>query len=296
MNLPQGLPLLAAVILGTWVAGCLLLAALMTLPSLRPKVMDLWPLMASEALIVAVGCGLWFLPKTALGAALVLGAIRTGYESGHVHGLLLRRSLAWPFACLCGVTATVMWFWPLPTVFLAAGVLGAAINLAMPGHDTQHHWLRAMFYPLLPLAAFIAAASSTENAFVILLAFFLVELFDSFSVLGGRLFGRTKLAPTLSPKKTWEGLGLGLTATVGVSLLLAQVLGLPVAQTALIAIITAAAALLGDLTASASKRRAGVKDYPAVLQIQGGLLDITDAWIVAAPIAVVAANLMHFAN
>lgn len=294
MSFLKGLPLLAAMIAGTWIAGCVLLAGLMALPSLRLKVRALWPLMASEALIIAVGCGLWFLPKPALGAALVLGAMRVGYENGHVHGLVLRQSLAWPFACMFGVVAAVAWFWSVPGAFLAASGFGAFVNLAVQGDDAGRAWLRAICYPLMPIAAFVSAASSEDNAFIILLAFFLVELFDSFSVLGGRLFGRTKLAPVLSPKKTWEGLGLGLIATVFVSLIFAQIFGLAFLQTALIAITAAAAALLGDLAASASKRRANIKDYPAVLQIQGGLLDITDAWIVAAPLTVLAAEILHF--
>jgi phosphatidate cytidylyltransferase len=67
------------------------------------------------------------------------------------------------------------------------------------------------------------------------------------------------------------------------------------ATVAAISAVATAGAVVGDLTASAAKRRVGVKDYPALLAIQGGLLDIYDAWIVAAPLAAVLAVLLSSA-
>jgi phosphatidate cytidylyltransferase len=288
------LTLLAAVISGTWAAGCLLLGLLMALPSLKPKIAGLWPLMGSEAIIIGVGCGLWFLPSVALAAALVSGSARIGFESGHVHGLVLGRGLSWPFAILFAGAAFAAFFLSMPDALLAGAILGCIINLAVQRRDKFADWLRALCFPLMPVAAFVSVAGNGQQAVLILIAFFLVEVFDSFSVLGGRLLGRRKLAPVLSPKKTWEGLAFGLLATIVIAWLLAWFLGLPVAQMGALAAVIVLAALLGDLAASASKRRAHIKDYPAVMKIQGGLLDIADAWLVAAPTAVVAAKLIGF--
>jgi phosphatidate cytidylyltransferase len=173
---------------------------------------------------------------------------------------------------------------------LRGALAGAVLNLVSRSAAPQLAWFRAACYPLVALAAFVAAAREPGNAFIMLLAFLLVELFDSFSVLGGRLFGRRKLAPILSPKKTWEGLAFGLGATVASGAAVSWLVGMAPAYMAFVALVTLLAALLGDLTASAAKRRAGVKDYPAVLRIQGGLLDIADAWLLAAPLAVLTAG------
>ena len=84
----------------------------------------------------------------------------------------------------------------------------------------------------------------------------------------------------LSPNKTVEGPACGtvmlmLTAALAGALLA----GLPLATSALVALFCGVLAVAGDLAASRLKRAAGVKDYPAVLPLQGGLLDIADAWI-----------------
>jgi phosphatidate cytidylyltransferase len=115
------------------------------------------------------------------------------------------------------------------------------------------------------------------------LAFFLVEIFDSFSLLGGKLFGRTPLVPRLSPRKTREGLAAGISAMLLAALALALWLDLPLMHMLVASGLVVSAAIAGDLLGSLAKRHAGVKDYPAVMTVQGGLLDIADSWIVAGP-------------
>ena len=117
----------------------------------------------------------------------------------------------------------------------------------------------------------------------LVLAFFLVETFDSFSLLGGKLYGRTPLVPRLSPRKTWEGLATGVTAVAVALLSLVAWLGLPLLPMLLGGVVVIVAAIAGDLLGSLAKRRAGVKDDPTVMKVQGGLLDIADAWLVAGP-------------
>ena len=158
-------------------------------------------------------------------------------------------------------------------------------------------WLwRFLIYPALPFALFVFSARWASAAFACLSSFLLVEIFDSFSLLGGRLFGKRPLVPKLSPKKTWEGLLVGFLAVAISAISLAAILKIDQSTMALLAIVITAGALAGDLLASAAKRRAGVKDYPAVLPIQGGLLDIMDAWIVAAPLAVLVFAVMQHPN
>ncbi len=101
----------------------------------------------------------------------------------------------------------------------------------------------------------------------------------------GVALGRHKLAPRVSPGKSWEGAFGGLAGGVGAGLLLAPWLDLGRAQAAVWAIIVTIVSQAGDLFESALKRRASVKDSGRLLPGHGGVLDRFDGILVAAPIA-----------
>jgi phosphatidate cytidylyltransferase len=102
----------------------------------------------------------------------------------------------------------------------------------------------------------------------------------------GTLFGRHRLWPAVSPKKTWEGLVGGLMASVITAGLLAGPLvpGLGWFRGALLGLAAGAAAQLGDLVESRLKREADVKDAGGIIPGHGGILDRLDSQIFAAPI------------
>lgn len=100
---------------------------------------------------------------------------------------------------------------------------------------------------------------------------------DTFAYLTGRLWGRTKLMPTVSPGKTWEGFAGGL---IGAGLVAAAVFG-PGELVAGAAVAVLATA--GDLTESAWKRRHGLKDSGTLLPGHGGILDRFDGFVYVAP-------------
>ena len=113
----------------------------------------------------------------------------------------------------------------------------------------------------------------------------------------GRNFGRNKLAPKLSPNKTWEGAIASIAGSVfaaGLVILLGDQLTArgnlllhisePVWQSLLLAAVLNIAAQLGDLLESAIKRGAGVKDSGTMLPGHGGILDRIDALLLAAPV------------
>jgi phosphatidate cytidylyltransferase len=134
---------------------------------------------------------------------------------------------------------------------------------------------------------------------VALLLFLMVCVWcgDIAALYVGRTFGKRKLAPRLSPGKTWVGavasvvgsvlaamavvwIGDALTARGNLILHIAQ----PVWQSVLLAIVLNVAAQAGDLLESAIKRGAGVKDSGTMLPGHGGMLDRIDALLVAAPV------------
>lgn len=112
----------------------------------------------------------------------------------------------------------------------------------------------------------------------VLLAMVLAWLSDTFAYFTGRKFGKTKLAPRISPKKTVEGAMGGLLGSlaggVGMSLFIPA---LPLLDAAALAIIAGIAGQAGDLFESVLKRSAGVKDSGGILPGHGGILDRTDA-------------------
>jgi phosphatidate cytidylyltransferase len=119
---------------------------------------------------------------------------------------------------------------------------------------------------------------------------------DVGALLTGLAFGRHKMAPNISPKKTWEGALGGLVVSAGIGALLASLgrseqFGGPYfpddftpLHAALMAMPIAAASITSDLVESIIKRRAEVKDTGQLIPGIGGAFDLTDSLILAAPI------------
>jgi phosphatidate cytidylyltransferase len=125
----------------------------------------------------------------------------------------------------------------------------------------------------------------------------LVWVADIAAYFAGRTFGRHKLAPTISPGKTWEG---ALGATIGVCLygcVVAHTAGYLTGATAgfllsglLGLLLLTAVSIAGDLFESLAKRQAGVKDSSALLPGHGGVLDRIDSLASSLPLAALAAT------
>ncbi len=108
---------------------------------------------------------------------------------------------------------------------------------------------------------------------------------DIFAYFGGRLFGRHRLAPAISPKKTVEGFVIGLAAGVFTTWVTLYRQGFTNQQALLVGAGVALAAPLGDLFESFLKRDLGVKDSGTLLAGHGGVLDRIDALLFAGPAA-----------
>ena len=138
----------------------------------------------------------------------------------------------------------------------------------------------------LGLVALMALRALPEHgrlaAFTVLLA---VWAGDTFAYLTGRTLGRHKLAPKISPSKTWEGFVGGTFATVFVTFIALykdRDTFLSIGEALLLGVVLAVAAPLGDLFESLLKRDMGVKDSGALLGGHGGVLDRIDAQLFAA--------------
>ena len=100
----------------------------------------------------------------------------------------------------------------------------------------------------------------------------------------GRAIGRTKMAPALSPKKTWEGAAANVIASLAVGYVFAVWMHADIAIMLLIAAVANVAGQMGDLLESSYKRGASVKDSSGLLPGHGGMLDRIDSLILAAPV------------
>ena len=109
---------------------------------------------------------------------------------------------------------------------------------------------------------------------------------DTGAFFVGKLLGRHRMAPTVSPGKTWEGFVGGLVCAVGASVGLSSLLGLPVSILGqlILGLLLGLTAALGDLAESFMKRRAGVKDSGVIVPGHGGILDRMDSLLVTLPV------------
>jgi phosphatidate cytidylyltransferase len=150
---------------------------------------------------------------------------------------------------------------------------------------------------LLPLGLLVLAApwlalvrlhgEPAYGPFLVLGLMIMIWAGDSAAYFIGGRFGRRKLAPRLSPGKTWAGLYAALVAASAVALVTGLLLGLDGAalgQLTLLGALTLALSVVGDLFESWLKRRRGLKDSGALLPGHGGMLDRIDSMTAAAPL------------
>lgn len=249
--------------------------------------------------------------KSRIVSALVLAPVVLGalYAGGIPYILLIGLAtviMAWEWQCLCSSGH-----------FGASGVLFAIVAAAAVALTSMGYLLEA-FVPVLigaVILGFWAAHTSNEsgpwlgcgvfavgltgialiwlrqepNGLLITVWYLLaVWATDIAAFFTGRAIGGPKLAPSISPGKTWSGLFGGIVAAVLWSI--GWALWTDAGQPGTLAALGAAAALtaqLGDLGVSMVKRRFGAKDASQLIPGHGGLLDRVDGVIGAAPVAVV---------
>ncbi len=143
--------------------------------------------------------------------------------------------------------------------------------------------------PLVLVPAWLALLhllNYPHGRWLLLYFFVLVAAADIGAYFCGRRFGRHRLAPAVSPSKSWEGVWGGLACCALLALLawwLARPGQLGPAGALAVALVTALASVLGDLVESMVKRQRGVKDSGSMLPGHGGVLDRIDGHTAAAP-------------
>lgn len=141
-----------------------------------------------------------------------------------------------------------------------------------------------MYVPFLAsFAALLLREDDGADRVVVFIA--LTVLSDIGGYASGVLFGKHPMAPTISPKKSWEGaVGSALFCAVGGAVLLPAMLGGAAWEGVVIGLAAMVAATLGDLGESMIKRDLGIKDMGSLLPGHGGMMDRLDSLLLAAPV------------
>lgn len=271
--------------------GQRILTAVVLLALLLPALFSAraWPFPVFTLLLIAAAGWEWGrLNAASFGGSLVFGAVLA------IAGAL---SIA---AGWTGSGSSPGWWLP-GVAWLVGGSL--ALRAGPTGWTQASRPLRWGLGLVMLWAAWLAMAQARAVGLNFLLSIFvLVWVADISAYAGGRAFGRRKLAPTISPGKSWEGVIAGL---VGVGLLAlawtaadhrwqtdsASVFSQIVARfgwigASLAIALLAAMSVVGDLFESLVKRAAGVKDSSRLLPGHGGVLDRVDALLPVFPLAV----------
>ena len=142
-----------------------------------------------------------------------------------------------------------------------------------------------LLFVVLPFS-YLVRINEIERLGGALILFTLVLIWagDTLAYFVGKFTGRVKMAPVLSPKKTWEGAIANVIGSLIVAFVAARWMDIDVTRLLIIAGAANVAGQMGDLIESAYKRGAGVKDSGTIIPGHGGMLDRIDSLILAAPI------------
>lgn len=231
--------------------------------------------------------------------SIILFAVMTGLASFELlwGGRLLKNIRLVVYASLMGSVVAVwsglgtVYVWAVLGVLLFAALLFLEIMLSNMKLAFEKVMLCAVAGLLIPflLTGLVRIRCGENGAFFILIPLIIAFVSDSGAYFAGRFFGKHKLAPTISPKKTVEGLIGGVLAAVMGLLIFGIVLqlgfGFRVNYLAVLlyGFVGAIAGAFGDLCFSAIKRQTGIKDYGKLLPGHGGVLDRFDSMVIIAP-------------
>lgn len=228
--------------------------------------------------VVLLG-GWWF-----AGAALIISAMVL-YEWFDVTGA----------KALWAATAALIAIWvaiaahgsvALSIYLLIMGAIGSAFICLVRGGEDVAKWVAiGLAYVSVPMVAFIWLIEAPAGSWLVLWLFVVVWVTDAAAYAAGRLIGGPKLAPTISPGKTWAGAIGGLVGAVVVAFFATPyMLVADPMDTIILAAAMSIVSQIGDLGESMVKRRFNKKDSGTLIPGHGGIMDRVDGLVVAGPV------------
>jgi phosphatidate cytidylyltransferase len=251
-----------------------------------------WPFAVLTLVLIGAAGWEWGRLNQAGGASIAMGVLLALACAGALWFGWASRAPAWAW-------------WPLAAMWVVGGAF--ALRGGPAGWPHIPVMLRWVLGLVMLWAAWLAIANArTIGINFILSVFCLVWVADIAAYFGGRAFGRHKLAPTISPGKSWEGVWSGMAGVIVLAFVWRWVdTSQPVDSPSLFshidakygwpgllagAVLLAAMSVVGDLFESLVKRSAGAKDSSGLLPGHGGVLDRVDALLPVFPIAMALAS------
>ncbi len=204
--------------------------------------------------------------------------------------------LSTPIFLLGSVIAALIIFsskWDIPLGLLAiASSIAIILNHSPFKRFTAFLSLSYLIFPMGTMVYLLY--NNHDYSWMLVLSFFIfIWCSDTFAYVVGKMIGRTKLAPKISPKKTWEGFFGGMVFTMAAGALLAHYWHLPYIDMAVAAGVVCIFGVIGDLYESTMKRQAEVKDSGKFIPGHGGILDRLDSALYAFPFYLIALYLIQ---
>ncbi|GAA0475197.1 MULTISPECIES: phosphatidate cytidylyltransferase [Tatumella] len=268
-------------------------------------------LITAMILIPLVIIALFWLPPIGFNIIVLIICMLAAWEWGQFAGLMRTQQRIW-LAVLFGLLLALMML-PLPpyqhdihqppvslSLFTSLSWWCVALVLVLSYPKSATLWrhsrflrlafggltLIPFFWGMIALRQYHYESDHFAGAWWLLFVMLLVWGADSGAYMFGKLFGKHKLAPKVSPGKTLEGFLGGLFTSAVIAWAFSQLAPLSVDSGTLIicAIIATLASVLGDLTESMFKREAGIKDSGNLIPGHGGILDRIDSLTAAVPV------------
>lgn len=250
----------------------------------------------------------WWVMVVVIGAAVLMGRSAVIILFGFVSFMALRefwslapsrrgdhRALFLSFFVLLPLQFLLIWtnWYGLFTVMIPVyAFLGLAAVASLAGDTTDFfgrsakvQWgLMLCVFTLSHAPALVMLDTSTDPVLLLVYLIVVVQMSDVLQYVFGKLFGKTKLSPNVSPSKTVEGLlGGGLSAIL-IGALLSPLTPFSIWQSAAISAVIVAGGFFGGFVLSAVKRDLSVKDWGTLIQGHGGVLDRVDSLTFSAPL------------
>lgn len=251
---------------------------------------------------------IWYLPPAGLYAVFCAAGLLAGWEWAGLMGARATMTLRAAFVASCALAMAAVWFLreyaPWACVAAAAWWLYALVLVhGYPGNFERRKpgvpamWLIGLLLLVPTMLGLWMLRAMPDGALRVFFLFFLIFAADTGAYLAGRNFGKRKLAPSVSPGKTVEGMVGGLLlcaawAACAGPLVFPLETPLQILQLVLLCLIVAGFSVVGDLIESLFKRSAGVKDSGNILPGHGGMLDRVDSVLAGAPLLALGLSLL----
>lgn len=244
---------------------------------------------AIDGVTLAAGIGGALALASLVGYALKLSVAKRR-PHGVIDNLNTRVNAWWVMAALLGLALAAGHAGVIALfAFASVAALREFCTAGLDGRRDPAIWLRGFVLCVVciahaPALLFLQIPGyEGRNAFLLMYLIVVVQSGDVFQYIWGKLAGRHRIAPRLSPSKTVEGMAGGVASAAALGILLAPITPFTLGQAAGVSFALAALGFAGGLMMSAVKRARGIKDWGTLIRGHGGMLDRLDSLLLSAP-------------